>query len=137
MEKNLFSRGHAPPPAEMRYDLPRDVRSRIIAAMQDHVSTNEGMQHLLNDVGNQLYRAYGRLAAPAYDAVRVSNDPTVQHFFSCDHELALDFIECCFQQSSYTGGQAGVNEINNIFREDGIGYELTPYRRGGILRTGN
>ncbi len=56
-----------------------------------------------------------------------SDHPVIEHFLSCEHEHALDFIQACFQQPAYNGGQTGVNEINEIFHETGIGYELTPF----------
>jgi hypothetical protein len=59
----------------------------------------------------------------------------IEHFYSCDYAHAIDFIEACFQQSPYTGRQEGVDDINGIFCEHGIGYELTPYVEHEVEKT--
>ena len=128
---SLFSKRNATPPAELHYDIPEQVRSRILAIFQDHCGDPRGAQGgfegLLAEVGKRLFKEYGDLRAPGYVAARRSDNPVVEHFFSCETDEAGDFIEACFQSSVYRGGQRGVDEINSVFREDGIGFELSAF----------
>jgi hypothetical protein len=81
----------------------------------------------LAELGARLTMEYGSgLTASGYEAARVSSDPTVEHFFSRYDEQALDFIEMLFRRKCHPLPAFAVDEINKIFREDGIGYELTP-----------
>ncbi len=124
----LFSKRKKTYPTDLRYDLSDEVRSRILLVFKDHCNeTNGGQEELLAQVGNALIKAYGSLRKSAYIAARRSEHPVIEHFFVCDDEQAIDFIEACFQQIVYRGGQSGVDEVNEIFRENGIGYELTPF----------
>ena len=127
----LFSKRNAPPPEELCYDLPEEVRARVLAVLEDRVMSEVGdrlgFDRLLEDVGRILFKEYGGLCQSSYRAARRSNHPVIEHFYCCETGQALDFIEACLQQSVYTGGQRGVDEINEIFCEEGIAYELTPY----------
>lgn len=125
----LFSKRNRGQPDTFRYDLPHEVRSRILHAIQQiadgYMSTFQfGM--MLDAVGKKLLLEYGGLCSPGYEAARVSNDPVIEHFFCCDDEKALDFIELCFE-AFHNPGQQGVAAINGILRDAAVGYELTPY----------
>lgn len=72
-----------------------------------------------------LRRQYGGLARSSYRAARRSEIPVIEHFCTCSHEQALDFIEACFQLDISCGGQDAADEINQVFRQTGVGYELT------------
>lgn len=124
----FFSRRNSPPPATLRYDIPLDVRTRILAAFADHLDEHHGgMERMLQDVGHVLYKQYGGLFRPSFEAARTSDDPVIEHFYCADTDHALDFMEACFQAFNYNGGQAGVDEINAILREHGVGFEFTRY----------
>jgi len=124
----LYSKRRHSSPAFLRYDIPPDIRTRILAVFKDHSSPPYGgFDQLLSEVGNVIFKQYGSLSQSMYRMARHSDHPVIEHFLSCEHEYALDFIEACFQQPAYDGGQTGVNEINGIFHETGIGYELTPF----------
>jgi len=123
----LFTKRNAPTPERLRCDIPQDVRTRVLAVFADHVSSQNGFGGLLSEVGKVLFKEYGRLFQSSYVAARQSDNPVIEHFYCCDDAHAIDFIEACFQQWTYCGNQAGVDEINDIFREHGIGYQLTPY----------
>lgn len=124
----LFTKRNAPKPTQLRYDLSDQVRTRILAVFRDLCGEPQGgFDNLLREVGDRLFKEYGGLRASGYEAARRSNHPVIEHFYCCRPEEAMDFIETCFQPFVYTGGQQGVDEINSIFREHGIGYELTPY----------
>lgn len=124
----LFSKRNRPPPLEVSYEISAQVRRRILAVLESYSAGSlGGLRRILDDVGNRLIKEYGGLCAPGYEAARLSDDPVEEHFYSCDDEQALDFIEACFQSFGYQGGQKGVEEINEIFCEHGIGYELTRF----------
>jgi len=125
--RRLFTKRNAPPPDKLRYDIPEQIRTRILAVFEDHVDPQHGLGGLLSDVGKMLFKEYGGLYQSAYEMARRSDNPVIEHFYLCDDGHAIDFIEACFQQWPYSGRQQGVDEINGIFREHGIGYELTPY----------
>ena len=124
----FYSKRKKDQPEELRYDIPEDCRARILAVMQDFVGTAQNsFDRLLSSVGHELRKAYGYLDKPSYHAARVSDDPVIDHFFQCEDDLALDFIEAYLQDKLYTGQQAGVDAINDVFSDMGIGYELTPW----------
>lgn len=124
----LFSKRSKSYPTELRYDIPQDVRTRILVVFENNChETNGGFVELLNNVGRKLIKEYGYIHQSAFRAARRSDNPIIEHFYLCEEEKALDFVELCFQQFNYSGGQEGVDEINEIFRETGSGYELTPY----------
>jgi hypothetical protein len=126
----LFSKRKKQPLKELIYDIPEVVRTRILAVFRDLCDEySGGFGKLLDDVGKILFKEYGFLCQSSYIAARRSNNPTIEHFFCCNTEQALDFIELCFQQNVYTGSQTGVDEINRIFNEYGVGFELTSFIR--------
>lgn len=116
-------------PDMFRYDVPNEVRSRILHNLRqlaDDLESHVGFDNLLNKVGERLLSQYGGLRRPAYEAARQSNDPVIQHFFSCRDDEALDFVEVCIQVEPLGIGNRFVDAVNTIFREDAIGYELSP-----------
>lgn len=124
----FYSRRKSSPPEVLRYDIAFNIRSRILTVFRDHAYDSLGaFSKLLQDVGNVLLKQYGGLSSSHFRAARHSENPVIEHFFSCEDEYALDFIEACFRQPAYNGGQRGVDEINEIFHESGMGYELTPF----------
>ena len=126
-----FSKRHRPVPKSYRYDLPGEVRSRILHALQqlrDDFGSPFDFAQMLRQVGEKLLVKYGALCGPGFEAARVNDHPVIQHFFSCDHEKALDFIEFCFQVRGNCGKQKGVDAINGVLQDAAIGYELTSFR---------
>lgn len=124
----FYSRRNTPLPATLQYDIPPDVKTRVLAVFPDHLDKHHGgMERMLRDVGDVLFKQYGGLFQPSFEAARMSDHPVVEHFYCSDTDHALDFIEASFQVFNYNGGQAGVDAINNIFREHGIGFEFTRY----------
>jgi hypothetical protein len=126
----LFSKRNRPAPEEYRYDIPRDARLRIMHALNriaGDMANSLYFDRLLNEIGQKLLIEYGGLCAPGYDAARVSDDPVIQHFMSCDDDMALDFIETLFHTMGWGGGQQTVEAINTVFRDEAIGYELTEF----------
>jgi hypothetical protein len=131
----LFSKRKKQPPKKLVYDIPEVARTRILAVFRDLCyEAHGGFRKLLEDAGKALFKEYGFLCQSSYIAARRSDNPTIEHFYCCDIEQALDFIEVCFQQDTYDGSQTGVDEINRIFNEYGIGFELTPFIRHEVVK---
>ncbi|MDQ5845374.1 MAG: abortive infection family protein [Acidobacteriota bacterium] len=123
----LFTQRHTPTPRELRYDVPEEVRSRLLAVLRDAVLECSGeFEAFLAEVGRTLFKRYGTLSKSGYIAARRSENPFVEHFFTCHDEQVLDFLEVCLQKQPTCGGQKTVDEINEILRETGIGYHFTP-----------
>lgn len=133
----LYSKRTQPVTAHLIYELTPDVKARVLFAFEQHCPNFKGgFSALMAQMESVVLRQYGHFVAPAFEALRRSRNYVEEHFFSCNPDQALDFVEACFQQSAYDGGQEGVDDINGIFREEGIGYELTPFSyqdvEGGI-----
>lgn len=123
----LYSKRRTPQPTELYYAFPEHVRTRILAIFESYSDISKGgFYPFLHGVGHTLFKAYGMLSASSFQAARRSENSTIEHFYCCNDEQAIDFIEVCFQQPGYIGRQTGVDEINQILREEGIGFELTP-----------
>ena len=91
------------------------------------MSSGTNFDQLLNEIGQKLMLEYGGLYRSMYEAANVGDNPVVDHFALCPDPMALDFIEIAFKTRGGCGKQRTVDAINDIFRDSGIGYELTPY----------
>ena len=120
----LFSRRNSSKPSEIRYDIPRDVRNRILHSLDGW--THGDVSLALEEVERTLLQEYGGLDASRYEAARASASPLINHFMGCRDERVLDFLEALFQAFHYGGGQDGVDRVVKIFRDHGIGYDFTP-----------
>ena len=119
-----------------RYDVPPDVRSRILhclSQLSDDIGTRFDFEQMLENVGDELLKKYGRMKRSAFNGARRSDHPVVEHFFCVKDEMALDFIEMCFLNWMNSPDQAGVDSINEIFQDASIGYELSKCQ---MVRTG-
>jgi hypothetical protein len=147
----LWSRkeGLVRPPAEPLHaqpgssDFPRTFRTRVAhwmnAAFQriswgnDFGDVSNDPEHSVRKLFSDLCAAYGRLMlAPS----RVASRPLAQvmyHVLHCPDTEVMDVVDAVFQESAYfteTGGGAETydeqqrltDEINTIFREEGVGY---------------
>jgi hypothetical protein len=125
------TRRDAPP---LGYDISEVTRNKLLHTLQHVVEQAEfrsdgSFEELLQEVGKQLLREYGGLRASSYVAAQRSEHPVIEHFFCCEVEEVLDFLELSFHSFRNSPGEAGVKAINAVFREDGVGYELTPLIR--------
>ncbi|HKB65630.1 MAG TPA: hypothetical protein VKC61_07210 [Pyrinomonadaceae bacterium] len=107
----MFTQRNAPPPRELRHDIPEEVRSRLLPVLEDAVLECSGdFGVFLEEVARILFKRYGGLSQSGYVAARRSKNPFVEHFFTCHDEQVLDFLEVCFQQQPSCGGQKTVDE---------------------------
>jgi hypothetical protein len=130
---SLFSQRRAERPERYSYAIPEKVRSRILHNLQQHGAGWIGGDHfqdILREVGQKLLAKHGSLRSSGYEAARKSDHPVINHFFFCDDEEVLDFLQLCFETQTLDrdmeGSQRLVATFNQIFEEEGIGYELTP-----------
>jgi hypothetical protein len=117
------------------------VRSRILRTFQQlaapDYNPNGTFSHLLDDVANVLATQYGDLYRPAYRAASRSDIPAIEHFLGVpDPKMVIDFLLACFRSWHYQAGQKGVDEINQILHEEGIGYEFTAYVERTVEKPG-
>jgi hypothetical protein len=127
----LFSRTKKPKPDTYQYTFPEQARNRILLAFKhlakDDYAPNGSFDSLLEDLGDKLAREYGGLVQSTRAADRVSPNRVIEHFFRCSDPQVIDFILTAFRSWHYQANQRGVDEINRILREEGIGYEFTGY----------
>jgi len=148
----IYSFNHTFPPNEHMIDVfskrnhslashntahvPDDIRRRVLHTVEIYLSRGKGFggfNEMLENVGDELVILYGGLAAPLYDAARISDHPVIQHFMSCDDEQALDYIEVCFASDSLLGCDEAVDTVNAILRDGDVGFQLTPFiKREGM-----
>lgn len=122
----LYSKRNKQQPDAFSYEVPMPVRHRILSTLH---SLSQGDMH---DVFDELARVcateYGatmRRRGVERQPYEIPYDIGVEHFQACDDELVIDALEIIFGSMRYRAGQAGVDAVNKIFREEGIGYEFT------------
>jgi hypothetical protein len=126
MAKRPFSKRNKPAPHELTYELSRNVRERIFHNLGEIVQRTRGsLQGMFGDAIRTAYKEYGTLKIdPGRDEY---HEVGSRHFMSCPPDEAIDFLEWLFGSQHYTSTQLGVDAVNEIFRQEGIGYEFSPY----------
>ncbi len=128
---SLFSRRKAPVTDAYRYDIPQQIRNRLLHTMrlclQSQEFNNYGIEDVLCEMRDKLLQRYGGLRQSGYEAARIATDPVVEHFFQCRDEEVMDFLQMCFETRWHFGQQPMVEALNRVLQEENIGYELTPY----------
>ncbi len=125
-----FSKRNDPPPARYRYDVPERARRRILVSLQQRGGygiDSIDLDTLWVELGNLIAAAHGGLFSSGYEAARVSDNPVINHFALCNDLMALEWIEFVFQCFHYRGGDSWRQTVNEIFQQEGLGYELTPF----------
>lgn len=145
LRMSIFSKRHRVKPAKLIFNIPESTRSRLLYTMRHcveapetvFVGSSRSFERLLQEVEEQLLREYGGLCVSSYRAAQVSSNPAIEHFFRCDDDQVLDFVELCFRSFRDGPGKAGIEPINAVLREDGIGYELSPWVETEIEDSGS
>src|SRR5262245_13749530 len=126
----LFSKRNKAEPARLTYEITDRARARILYTIPDLLARHPGLPSAdlcLADLAHKIGQEYGYPARPV-DRQFEAGPPAAVHFLWCDDEKALDFIELIFRHPRYRAEQNDVDRINTILREEGIGYEFTPWR---------
>jgi len=121
----LFSkRGKAP--KTLGHDIPTKVRKRLLMLLS-RLRDGAG-SFVFDQIQRRLIDRYGEITPcpePSWDGPSIH--PVVYHFLRCGDEEALDFIEAVFTSTRDVAGAIElVEEMNRVFREEGIAFELTP-----------
>jgi AbiJ N-terminal domain 4 len=127
-----FSKRDRPPHDTLTYEIPARIRQRIIFTINDIVeqyasNTRDyiNIERVYEVLGRTLLREYGELAVSDDRARRSLAKAVVEHFQQCSTELALDFLEYLFRVDEMNQLQVLVHSVNRVFRDEGIGFELT------------
>jgi hypothetical protein len=134
----LYSQRNRPQPDTLRYDVPTEIRRRILATWRQIANRSPApvvFNLMLEEAGELLESKYPLV--DKNDGVwRKPPETVIRHFQYCDAEQSLDFIEACLC-ADHNPGPAGVNAVNEIFLDEGIGYSLTPYTVSSIDNPSN
>ncbi len=119
---DLYSQRNAPTPDDLRYDVPSRARLRLWQIICEAAGKSRTFFDRLQSL---LSQQYGDLAGRVEPT---DPHPMSRHLIACSDGQALDFIEACFRLPTGVGGQDLVEQINRVFRQEGLGYELTDYK---------
>jgi hypothetical protein len=127
-----FSIRNRPQPDSLTYEIKPNVRARVIRTLEQWFrQAGTSFPGALHHAENKCLAQYGAMREPARPYcgwLPMEEQLIVEHFVACPVEEALDFVEWIFQASdTLPFGHTGVEAINEIFREEGVGYELTKY----------
>lgn len=129
MPKPYSKRGSFAPEI-LTYKLNRTIRLRLIAAIEG-TSTKEiypGYNEFLDSLARRVREEEGfveRNNRTLNSSFHLAN----AYFLECPDDKAIDWIEYCFQENLYEGGNGGVVRINEILKECGVGFEFTTFRK--------
>lgn len=123
--RKLYSQRKAPPKTNLVFMVDDRVRERMLSTIEDHISGDVNM--FFHRLERDLAKAYGCLQQPGYEAIRRSKVPVIEHLFNCTDDEVIDYFEVAFQQPEYGGAQNGVDDINAILEQEGIGYRFSDY----------
>ena len=135
--KKIFSKRQKPPADTFTYELSERARSRIIHSIVQLCQQPEHPMErqyaradpsaIFEDILRRCLREYGEVKTRTGDRARDTADEAVNHFFAGDDTEAIDFLEMLFQSPQNRLGQDGVSAVNEILREEGIGFEFSAY----------
>ena len=121
-----FSKRGKPEPAELTGEVLPDVRNRLYHQLSEVINRREGwMDKCFEDAANEGLKAYGGLHASPLATTLLG--AAKEHYSQCQDERFIDFLEWIFRSDGYRSSQFGVDIVNSVFREEGIGYEFSPY----------
>jgi hypothetical protein len=126
---NIFSRRQKPKPDAFIYHVPQQTRQRIYHGLRGccerHPSFSFG--RLLDEMEQGLLEEYGELEGAFRTAYSLGLHEVEEHFLKCQNDRVFDFLELLFQCEHYPAGNRGVEIVNRILQEDGVGFELSGY----------
>lgn len=117
-------------PDSFTYDIPPLVRDRIYYCYSDFCDRQMGdLQMLFKFLHERFLRQFGRviLGPPLNQYERGYVSHFENHWKRCDSDEFLTLLEWTFETRAFGGKQYTVDALNDIFRTEGIGYELSPY----------
>jgi hypothetical protein len=126
-----FSKRSQPLRDAYSYEVPQNVRARVWHNLEQTV--NDGMYVGGHDFTSSLLAVrelclqnYGGLAnAMEVRNARSETERMYYHCLLCEDKQYLDFLEFFFQVHYGAYANSCVPVVNQVFREEGIGYEFT------------
>jgi len=124
-----FSRRNKPRHEAFQYDVPLTTRLRIIASIKDCIDDFERFGRRRHNILNSALEEALKAVVRNDGMICVQNSgvtvgAALGHFQACSDEKALDFIEFVLQRINTEFVDISMSIVNQIFQEDGIGYEL-------------
>ncbi len=119
-----FSRRQQPKSAEYNYEITETIRVRIMTTVGQLIEMRINVPRMMEELGNIVIRSIGEFRTRG---VMVTMPTLIDHLSHCDDAEFLDVVEYLFHTRENFGGQSTVREINKIFDEENLGYELTPF----------
>ncbi len=123
----LFSKRDRSVPDVYDYELPQNVRNRILHSLNDCLNRfgQYGINYVLDETTKALLRLNGSLhQKPKYFD---GGEPKIlEHLELCSAEEFMDWLMLCFQTHWNCGGQETIDVMNQILEEENVGFELTP-----------
>lgn len=123
--KKLYTQRKRPPRRELIYQFDEALRKRLLAVFKDYISGS--FSEFLHSLGQDLIKSYGYLKRSTFEAVKASDIPVLEHFIRSENEEVLDFFEAAIRNPQYIGEQEGVNALNSVLQEEGIGYRFSEF----------
>jgi hypothetical protein len=120
-----YSKRGKPLPTTFTTSIPYEIRARVYFTLRDIIH-EDGGQFIVSLVyalrtARREYISHPELTTWA------EHDQAQEYFQKCDDERFIDFLETIFRSGVSAGLQVGVEVVNRIFREEGVGFEFTAY----------
>ncbi len=119
----MFSKRNQPQPDNYFYHLPQEVRQQLMHTLKHCIEGDCEMMpqvtftDVMYEMQGILQRKSGGMRRSGYIAAKVSDIPAIEHFFYCDDEQVMDFLEMCFETKWGCGKQRTVEAINAVLSE--------------------
>jgi hypothetical protein len=133
----LFTQRRKAAPLTLSKEITQANRNRILhlfeKLMQPHFSR---YQDQYKEIASQLYGKYGMLKVSDSSSYRtrvLSAEVLMEHLSLCTNDEFLDFVEVATIFVDHRQLDYCVFHVNEIFREEGLSYVLTPYSESDVI----
>lgn len=127
----LYSQRQKAAPLALSTEITQRHRNRLFYLI--NVSMNQQMAMYTSpysDIASRLFGKYGQLKIKENSLYRnsgISPEVLMEHLELCTNDEFLDFIEIAMFYIDHNKLNVCVTQANEIFREEGLSYVLTPY----------
>ncbi len=127
----LYSQRQKAAPLALSKDITQLKRNRLIHLIASSMTQQMAMYTSpYSDIASRLFGKYGQLKIKENSQYRnsgISPEVLMEHLELCTNDEFLDFIEIAIIYIDYNKLNTCVTQVNEIFREEGLSYVLTPY----------
>jgi len=92
----IYTQRKSAPKKQLLYHFDKLIRSRLLTVLNSLVTGS--FSNILSQLGLEIMKFYGFMAHSSFEAARTSKEPSIEHFFCCDNEQVLDFLELAFRK---------------------------------------